>query len=111
MPGFGRRIDGPGGRRRAHRQPVALAASALTLDGSRSVMIEDVAPTGAKLRAHQLPATGSQLLVRVGAIELFASVIWSRKGECGIVFDEALNPKTIEILKQEGNWATVLESA
>lgn len=100
LPGFGKRIDGPGGRRRARREPVALAAAALSLDGSRSVLIEDVAPTGAKLRSGQSARSGQQLLVRAGPVEILASVVWTRRGECGVVFDEPLDESMLELLKE-----------
>ncbi len=108
MPGFGRRIDGPSGRRHAVRDPVVLAASALSLGGSQSVIVEDVGSTGAKLRACRIAQKGDQLLIRVGAVEVLASVIWSRRDECGVEFETELCRDTVKILKQEGRWATVM---
>lgn len=52
MPSFGKRIDGPAGRRGDKREVVALTASALTLQGSESVLVEDVCPTGARKPRH-----------------------------------------------------------
>lgn len=108
---FGKRIDGPKGRRRAKREPVTLAAAALTLEGSHSVMIEDVAPTGARLRSHRGGREGQQLLIRAGEIKVLASVIWSARDECGIVFDEPLDEGALELLKREAAWATLLGMA
>ena len=84
MPAFGRRIDGPTGRRRNVRQTVVLAASAMTLDQSRTVLVEDVCSEGAKLRGRDLPGRGSQILFKLGAWEVFASVVWNGRDECGI---------------------------
>lgn len=110
MPVFGRRVDKLGGRRRARRQPVALAAAALSLEGSFSVTIEDVGATGARLRSRHLVRAGRELLIRVGAIEIFASVIWSHRDEWGILFDEALGDDVLEALKQEGACATAISA-
>lgn len=111
MPQFGKRIDGPGGRRKARREQVTLAAAALALEGSHSVMIEDVGPTGAKLRSRRFGRTGQELLIRAGPLEILASVIWTRHDECGILFDEPLNEDALEFLKREANWAAVMRSS
>ena len=42
MSSFGKRADGPGGRRSAVRREVAIIGSAMTLSGSRSVFVEDL---------------------------------------------------------------------
>ncbi|MGE5562092.1 MAG: PilZ domain-containing protein [Bacillota bacterium] len=111
MPGFGRRIDGPGGRRRSVRENVVLAGSAFAIGSSQSVMIEDVGRAGAKLRAQRVEPVGRQLLVRIGTVEMLASVIWSRPEQCGIRFDEPLDDQTLQAVKKEGCWATVTGSA
>ena len=46
------------------------------------------------------------MVIRAGAVEVFASVVWSRRDECGIVFDEPLDEVTLEALKLEGACAT-----
>lgn len=105
---FGKRIDGPGGRRRAQREPVLLAAAAHSLEESRSVLIEDVGPTGARLRSPQFRPAANQLLIRAGATEVLASVVWSRGDECGILFDEPLDTETLASLKKDAAWAVVV---
>lgn len=105
---FGKRIDGPGGRRRAERELVLLAAAAHSLEDSRSVLIEDVGPTGARLRSPRFRPGGKQLLIRAGATEVLASVVWSRGDECGILFDEPLDKDTLELLKKDASWPVVV---
>ena len=96
----------PGGRRKARRDAVAVEAAALSLEGSRSVVIEDVTATGARLRSR-LGRTGQQLLLRTGPVEVLATVIWSRADECGVAFDEALDGAALEFLNQHGRRAEV----
>ena len=108
MPSFGRRVDGPAGRRRSKREDVVLAGSALALGASRAVMVTDVSPSGAKLLGRKLPEAGSDVLLTVGSVELFAEVAWLRHDECGISFDSPLPVELTDHLKQEGRWAKVM---
>jgi hypothetical protein len=108
MPNFGKRIDGPGGRRRASREPVVLAASAISLDATRAVVVTDVSPTGAKLEGRNLPAEGTSVLFTVGNTQLLANVVWSGRNECGIGFETPITSEVSNHLKQEGCWARVM---
>jgi hypothetical protein len=108
MPSFGKRVDGPEGRRRNIRQTVVLAASAVTLDRSRSVLVEDVCAQGAKLRGCDLPGSGAQILFRIGNDQVMASVAWRSRDECGITFDEPLNDAGIRRIEREANWGTMM---
>src|SRR4051794_17464634 len=101
MP-FGKRVDVPGGRRRTERERVVLAAAALTLDRSRSVVVEDVCSSGARLRGRDLPEDGQELLVKVGSIDVMASVVWASHEVCGITFAPPLEPAGVKQLKDEG---------
>lgn len=108
MPNFGRRIDGPAGRRRAPREEVVLAASALSLKGTRAVVVTDVSPVGAKLLGRNLAALEKEVLLTVGGVELFADIVWVERDECGITFDSPLPAETVDHLKREGRWAKVM---
>jgi hypothetical protein len=89
MSSFGKRVDGPGGRRRTNRNSVRLLGSATTLQGSRSVLVEDLCPTGAKLTGRGLPPTGKEVLVRAGNLKAFGRVAWVESDQCGVVFETA----------------------
>lgn len=84
MSGFGRRIDGPLGRRNAPRKEVTLLGSATSMDGSRSVCIEDLSPTGAKLCGRGLPRAGEEIMVRIDQLYLFGRVAWDYQDHRGI---------------------------
>lgn len=108
MSSFGKRIDGPSGRRRAQREEVVLAGSALTLGASRAVVVTDVSPAGAKLLGRKLPQSGTDVLLTVGSVELFGAIAWLGRDECGISFDTPLDAELADHLKREGRWAKVM---
>jgi len=87
MAGFGKRIDGPGGRRRIKRKPVSIHGSAATIDGSRCVLIEDICLSGARVRGRELPSEGSELLLRSGDRAILGRVAWECGDRRGIVFN------------------------
>jgi len=52
MTAFGKRLDGPGGRRHSARAPVLMSAAMHAVGTSQTVSLVDVSRTGAKLRGH-----------------------------------------------------------
>jgi len=86
MAGFGKRIDGPGGRRRIKRKPVSIHGSAVAMDRSMCVLIEDLCLSGARVRGRELPAEGSELLLRSGNRAILGRVAWERGDRRGIIF-------------------------
>jgi len=87
MAGFGKRIDGPGGRRRIRRKPVSIHASAATIDGTSCVLIEDLCLSGARVRGRDLPSEGIELLLRSGERAILGRVAWECGDRRGIVFN------------------------
>ena len=94
-------------RRRHARQQVMLAGSALAITRSRSVCIADVSERGARIGARDLPSPGDDVLVIVGSTDRMGTVKWRRGDQCGVEMDEALDPDTIERMKQEADWTAV----
>jgi hypothetical protein len=90
---FSKGIDGPTGRRRSARRQICVLGSAVTLHGSKSVLVEDICPDGAKLVGRSLPAAGEEMLLRTNELAILARVAWAKDDERGIVFEEqgALN--------------------
>jgi hypothetical protein len=108
MNSFGRRIDGLDGRRKALRDKVMLAASALSIESSTAVVITDVSSKGAKLIGRDLPSRGANVLISVGDVEFFAKVAWCARDECGINFETPLEPAQIKQIKHNGRWSRVM---
>jgi hypothetical protein len=75
---------------------------------SISVIVPDLSETGAKLQGRDLPSAGERLLINFGETGLFATVAWSRRDECGIVFDGQLDTRGVAQLRSEADWAKVM---
>lgn len=105
---FGRRTDGPSGRRLTNREEVVLAASAQSLSSSRPVVVSDVSPLGAKLRGRALAELDLNVLVSVGDVDVFATVAWVNRDECGVKWEEPLSTELMARIKHHGEWANVM---
>ena len=87
MARFGKRVDGPGGRRWLRRKWVRTTASAVFGDGATTVLIENLSLTGARLRGFGLPMLGSGVELQVGERSLSGRVAWAAGDQRGISFD------------------------
>jgi len=87
MSSFGKRVDVPGGRRRIKRRETAILGSAMTLDGSHSVVVEDLCLTGARLVGRNLPEPGKEILLRTNEHAILGRVAWASADRRGIIFD------------------------
>jgi hypothetical protein len=105
--GFGKRVGG--GRRIAPRVQIEVPASLTALDFAGRVTLTDVSSTGAKLRGPSLPGDGDDLWIKIGAMELFATVVWKQMRECGVNFDVPLTPLQIHQLRCQGDDARFLK--
>jgi len=92
MSSFGRkRVDGAG-RRTSVRRQVGLLGSVVAIDGSKSVLIEDLCPGGARLLGRHLPRPGTQIVLRTSELAMLGRVTWARDERRGIAFDEGEQP-------------------
>lgn len=91
MRTFGRRVDGAGGRRQAARKLVEMAGTAMSLNGSNSVALENLSSTGAKLLGRCLPETGKEVLIRTDDFCFFGCVAWANDQSYGIAFADDLH--------------------
>ena len=89
---FGKRIDGPSGRRGSVRRQVAVPGSIVTLVGSSSVLVEDLSPGGAKLIGRHLPPPGAEVLLRTNELAVLGRVTWAADDRRGLVFEEEERP-------------------
>jgi PilZ domain len=94
-------------RRGFEREPVILAGSAYGLGRSRSIIVSDLSPEGARLDARDMPAPGSDVLVVVGPFDGLAKVVWRADDRCGVEFDETLPGETLDRMKSEAKWMSV----
>ena len=94
-------------RRGSEREEVILAGSAFGLGRSRSIIVSDLSPEGARLDARDMPAPGDDVLVVVGPYDGLATVVWRADDRCGVLFDETLAAETLDRMKNEAKWMSV----
>lgn len=96
---FGRSIGG--GRRRAPREALPIAATVSSLHETREVSIVDLSATGARLHGLHLPAAGEPVSMWMETVRVFGEVAWIRGRECGVAFEPPLPSFEVERLKRE----------
>ena len=77
-------------RRAADRRPTPLLTFLTTRSSSREVVLLDLSCSGARIRGEKLPDAGEELMLAVGPVRTFATVVWSLSRECGVTFDTPL---------------------
>ena len=98
---FGKRIDKPGGHRRALRDDALIRVAMMTLTETVGVDLLDLSTSGAKLRGQGLPAPGEEVIVLLGRLEAFGFVVWRDRDQCGIRFDVQLSNSAKSIVESE----------
>lgn len=73
------------------RHRVLLSAKLVTTTSEHPVKIRNLSATGAMLEGEKLPAAGTDIIIRRGALEFFAAVAWAEDGRCGVQFDQPLS--------------------
>lgn len=97
---FGRRMDGPTGRRHAVRERMDLAVSLYAVDQSRVALLADISQDGCRLHGMCLPGVGQDVLLKAGDVELFGHVVWKGEDERGVKFDQAITEAELDNLRQ-----------
>lgn len=92
MSSFGKRLTAPATRRAAVRRTVALAGSVVTIHGSKSVVVEDLCPDGAKLIGRHLPEAGEEVLLRTNELSMLGRIAWANRDHRGVTFEEGERP-------------------
>ena len=98
MSRFGKKIAAPSTRRSAVRRKVGLVGSVVTLDGAKSVLVEDLCPDGARLLGRHLPEPGEEILLRTSELALLGRISWAKCDLRGVVFEEGERPSAGECL-------------
>lgn len=98
--GFGRRTDGPTGRRRALRERMNLPVSLYSVEQTRVSLLADVSQIGCRLHGMALPEIGQDVLLKAGDVELFGRIVWKADGERGVKFDEPISKTELERLRE-----------
>ena len=102
MTAFGKRIDGPGGRRAAPRATVLMSAAMHAVGASQTVSLLDVSKTGAKLRTRVPLKLDQHVWIKIPPNDVFGSVVWAEDDECGVQFDAPLSDEEAANLQARG---------
>ncbi len=102
MSSFGKRPDGPGGRRAAPRATVLMSAAMHAVSGSQTVSLLDVSKTGAKLRARMPLTLDQHVWIKIPPDDVFGTVVWAEGDEYGIHFDTPLTDPEAAALQARG---------
>lgn len=97
---FGRRTDGPTGRRRAVRERINVPVSLYSVDQSRVALLADLSTSGCRLEGTGLPEIGKDVLLKTADVELFGRIVWKDGRHRGVVFDEPMSDTNLEDLRQ-----------
>ena len=77
-------------RRRAEREEVACHVVLHTSYARMRGMLTDLATGGARFVAELVPPQGISALLEWDGRETLCRVVWSKDGECGLVFDRPI---------------------
>ena len=102
MTSFGKRLDGPGGRRAAPRATVLLSAAMHAVGTSQTVSVLDVSKTGAKLRTRVPLALDKHVWLKLPPNDVFGTVVWIDGEQCGVHFDTPLTDEEAANLQARG---------
>jgi hypothetical protein len=100
-----------GGRRRAAREVLPMAALVNTLEKTWITVLLDVSATGARLRGFDLPAAGEEIVVKMDCVRAFGIVAWCEHEECGVHFDPPLPVFEVDRLRRDVKVATLTSNA
>jgi hypothetical protein len=100
-------VDGLEGPRKTPREPALLAAALLTLERSHAVEIVEVSAAGARIRGCGPIALEQDLWLKVGTIDVLATVAWIADDLCGVSFDRALDAEEQAHVRHEARHALV----
>ena len=100
---FGKSVGG--GRRQTARDPALTLAIVSTIEDDRRVALLNVSSRGVRLAAPDLPDKGEDVIFRSAALEAFGRVVWSRKGQCGVLFEPPIAADDVASLRRDAQLA------
>jgi hypothetical protein len=80
-----------GDQRRSVRFRVILSAKLMTTTSEHNVTLRDISATGALAEGAQVPPSGKDVMLKRGALDVLARVVWSDGVRCGLEFDEPIS--------------------
>lgn len=78
-------------QRESRQFRVLLSASLITTTDEIPVKIRELSCMGAMVEALRLPSTGADVILKRGALEIFATVAWWRGRRASLAFEDAVS--------------------
>jgi hypothetical protein len=88
-----------GGRRGEKRVSAPMPALLITMSERHPALLFDISSTGARLRAKDPPAKGTELFMQAGGVDVYARVAWQRSDSVGLIFETAIGAWDVEYLR------------
>lgn len=83
-------VEGAPDRRSADRVRLLLSARLVTTFDDYAVTLRDISLSGAMVEAARLPASGVDVLLKRGDLEIFSTIVWVRERRAGLEFESRL---------------------
>ncbi|HKY82652.1 MAG TPA: PilZ domain-containing protein [Sphingobium sp.] len=83
--------------RREARSEVNIPATLVEEGVGTPVTIKNISSYGALLDGRSVPTIGSQVTIITDRHELWATVIWTRDGQCGVLLSQPLDVGTLGV--------------
>lgn len=90
----GRVLDQKLENRRGNRSNVFLTATLDSENGSVSVHIRNLSPSGVLLEADTIPEVGSRVRVSRGELTVAGELVWQGPGQGGVNFDQEIDVRS-----------------
>lgn len=74
------------GRIRLH-----LLATLATTTRTQSVVLRNISAGGAMIETQDVPAVGSTVQLKRGALDILATIVWAERNRCGMEFVEPID--------------------
>ena len=84
------------GQRASNRLRLGVEATLSLTSEKRPCIIDDISATGAHLRCDRPLARGATVVLNFHELHLYATVMWSKGGECGLHFVQRLATEDME---------------
>jgi hypothetical protein len=89
------------GRRGASRLRICLPARLDTITGRTPGVIHDLSQSGARLRLQSVPRAGADVVITIGRLEAFATVVWANDNFIGLKFYDPLSLQQVLDVRAE----------
>lgn len=83
-------------RRSVRRISVECPAVFTSLGGAREGVLVDISSNGGRLKLDDTLSEGTSGMLRWADHECFCSIVWTKDGVSGLVFDEPIPPDVIQ---------------